>query len=277
MLNKKNLIAGYIPVQEAFTRQSEHYDHDDFSNQILINWRQLVYSNIDGFIKPNSRILELNAGTGIDALRMVLLGHTVHATDYAPGMIKKINQKIFNHDLLGRFTSQQCSFETLNLISEKKFDYVISNFGGLNCCKDLTKVTNHLASLLNPGAFVTWVIMPKISPWEFLRFFKGRKSAFRRLKSEGTMAHLEGKYFKTYYHSLQDIKEAFGKDFTFLKCEGLGIMSPPPASISFSLKYPAIYSFLKNIDRIVKNTFPFNRWGDHIIVTFQYKCHEGIR
>jgi len=271
MLHKKIPVSGFTPVQEAFSKQSEHYDLDDFSNQILIQWRQLVYNNIDKFMKPNSRILELNAGTGIDALRMVLLGHTVHATDYAPGMIKKINQKIFTYDLLGRFTSQQCSFESLDQISEKKFDYVFSNFGGLNCCSNLTKVTDHLSDLLKPGAFITWVIMPKVSLWELLRVFKGRMAAFRRFKSTGTIAHLEGEYFKTYYHSLQDIKKAFGTNYTFLKCEGLGTISPPPASLGFSLKYPAIYSFLRNIDHLIKNTFPFNRWGDHIIVTFQFK------
>ena len=261
-------------VQRAFSKQAEHYDEDDISNQILIDWRKQVYENVNRYIKPGSYILELNAGTGIDALHFVQSGHSVHATDCAQGMIAKINQKIFQFDLLGRFTSQQCSFETLDQVKERKFEYVFSNFGGLNCCSDLTKVARHLPALLNKGAYVTLVIMPTVSFWELARVFRAGGDAFRRLKKNGTLAHLEGEYFKTYYHSLSSIKKSFGENFTLIRSEGLGNISPPPASANFFMRYPKTASFLKKIDHVVKNIFPFNRWGDHIIVTFQFTGNE---
>ena len=58
-------------VQRAFSKQADHYDTDDSSNQILAAWRKKVYAHLNLFLKPSTRILELNAGTGIDALHLV--------------------------------------------------------------------------------------------------------------------------------------------------------------------------------------------------------------
>ena len=277
MLDQEPSLEEFTSVQRAFNKQAEHYDEDDLSNHILVEWRHQVYHHINLFIKPNSHILELNAGTGIDALQFVRSGHSVHATDTASGMVQKIQQKIDQFSLRDKLSSQKCSFESLNMVKGKKFDYVFSNFGGLNCCKDLTRVTKDLPALLNRGAYVTWVIMPPVCLWELLRIFKGKKAAFRRFQKKGAIAHLEGEYFMTHYYSLSDLKKDFGPNFRFLKTEGLGAVSPPPSSLNFTLKHPWVYSFLKKVDRLVSPSFPFNRWADHIIVTFQFNGNENLR
>src|SRR5258706_16357122 len=100
-------------VKSAFSKQAERYDENDRANPILAAWRKQVYAHVDRFLRPNRSILELNAGTGIDALYFAGAGHTVHATDIAPGMIEKINQKIEQHRLHDRLTCQLCSFENL--------------------------------------------------------------------------------------------------------------------------------------------------------------------
>ncbi len=258
-------------VSRAFGKQSFHFDQDDFANPVLHQWRQQVYAHVDRFIKPGSRILELNAGTGIDAVRFAKSGHTVHATDLSDGMIAKLNEKAASPSLVNRITVQQVSFEHLEEVSGK-FDYVFSNFGGLNCTNNLIKITNQLPQLLTPSAFVTWVIMPPVCPWELTWILKGKfKKAFRRLNKKGAMAHLEGEFFMTYYYSLSAIEKAFHDQFEFIKSEGLGIFSPPPAAVKFIYKHPRLAKFLNNADRRIQNHFPFSRWGDHILVTFQLK------
>src|SRR5579872_5310954 len=211
-------------VNAAFTKQSEHFDAEDSANPILQHWRQKIYNHTDLFLKPNSRILELNAGTGIDALRFALQGHFVHATDLSDGMVKKIKEKIDKNSLSKNISVQQVSFEELDVISGK-FDFVFSNFGGLNCTQDLKKITAHLPQLHNEGAFVTWVLMPRVSPWEWSWVLKGKiKEAFRRFNSKGVNANLEGENFTTYYYSLDEMKKSFGPKFNLIKCEGLGIV-----------------------------------------------------
>ncbi|RAW02745.1 class I SAM-dependent methyltransferase [Pseudochryseolinea flava] len=267
MMSSENFDA----VNKAFSKQSGTFDADDRANIILTDMREQVYAHVNTFIKPKSVVLELNAGTGIDALHFASQGHSVHATDLSDGMIEQLNEKIKKHSSLS-ISSQQLSYDSLDVLHKKKFDYVFSNFGGLNCIDDLRKVTKHLPGLLHAGAYVTWVIMPPVCPWELAGIFKGRfRGALRRFHRDGVMAHLEGEYFKTYYFSLQQIKEAFGNDFVFIKSEGLGAIIPQPHRPDFPVKHPSLYKVLRAVDKGVRNNMPFNRWADHIIVTFQRK------
>lgn len=218
-------------------------------------------------------MLELNAGTGLDALHFVGQGHTVHATDLADGMIDRLKAKIASTGN-PRFTCQQLSFDNLGQVSQKDFDYVFSNFGGLNCIKDLSEVTRHLPRLLKEGAYVTVVVMPPICLWEIFSILKGNwKRAFRRLRKHGAPAHLEGEYFYTYYHSLGKIRAAFGPAFSLTEAEGLAALSPPPHRGDIPRRHARLYKLMRKIDARFKNRFPFNRWADHLIVTLRY--HPG--
>ncbi|MEJ0029488.1 MAG: class I SAM-dependent methyltransferase [Bacteroidota bacterium] len=98
-------------------------------------------------MKDNCRMLELNSGTGIDATYFTSKGHSVLATDLSDGMISELKRK--------KIETRQLSYENVNQINEQ-FDYIFSNFGGLNCIDDLGKVTKHLPALLKPRGYVTW-------------------------------------------------------------------------------------------------------------------------
>jgi 2-polyprenyl-3-methyl-5-hydroxy-6-metoxy-1,4-benzoquinol methylase len=245
-------------VNRAFSAESIHYDAEDKSNRVISDLRKQVYEHVARYMKPGSRILELNAGTGIDASYFLSQGHSVLATDLADGMIRELTRK--------QIPAKQLSYEELDQLNGEKFDYVFSNFGGLNCIDDLAKVTRHLPALLKPGSFVTWVIMPKISLWELGAVFKGYGTAFRRLKKDGIVAHTKGEIFRTWYFSLADARKAFGNNFEFVSSEGLAAISPPPRRTNIGM-----YNFLRKVDLLVNKTFPFNRWADHIIVTFKLK------
>ncbi len=258
-------------VGRAFSKQSINYDADDVQNVVLLDMRKQVYDHIEKFVKPKSHILELNAGTGIDALHFVQQGHHVHATDLSNGMISQIEEKIKIHRLQNQFTCQQLSYDQLDQLRGNKYDYIFSNFGGLNCIDDLSKVTKHLPDILNSDGYVTWVIMPPVCLWELLWIFKGHgKQAFRRFTKNGVMSHLEGEYFKTFYFSLSQIKNAFGSKFEFVSSEGLCAISPPPSKGNFPTNNPLLYKVLRNADSIIRSYYPFNIWADHIIVTFKF-------
>jgi ubiquinone/menaquinone biosynthesis C-methylase UbiE len=261
----------YHAVNLAFSKQSSHFDIEDLQNSVLQDMRAIVYEHVERFIKPGSNILELNAGTGIDALHFIRAGHRVLATDLSDGMIDQIKRKKVEMLIDDRLRFTQLSFDNLNLLEGEKFDYVFSNMGGLNCIDDLSKVTRHLPALLHPKARATWVVMPPVSPWELLGIFKGNfRNTLRRLRKEGVTAHLEGEYFKTYYHSRSCIATSLGPSFKILATQGLCALTPPPHRKDFPTRYPNLYQFLKRWDDKLNNSFPFNRWADHIMVTFQY-------
>lgn len=263
-------VSNIYAAGHAFSKQSTRYDEDDRANLVIQDMRKQVYKHVDRFLKPDSLILELNAGTGIDALRFVRHGHRVHAIDVAAGMVAQIQKKRQQENISSQLTCQQLSYEFIDQTrTDNKFDFVFSNFGGLNCTPDLSVVVSKLKHLLNPGAFVTWVIMPKISPWEIASILHANRSAFRRFKNNGAIAHVEGEYFPTWYHSLSSLKRSLKPGFRLITSESLGLISPPPHRNDLALRHPALYHWLRRTDARLRNMFPFCRWGDHYIATFQ--------
>src|SRR6187549_3375943 len=130
MQNTESLDIEYASVNRAFSKQSMNYDVYDRQNHILQEMRNQVYDHVFSLLKAGSHILELNAGTGIDAFHFVKEGHTVHATDLSDGMVAQIEKKIATHALQNKLSCQRLSYDQLASLSGQRFDYVFSNFGG---------------------------------------------------------------------------------------------------------------------------------------------------
>ena len=259
-----------IKVSDAFSRQSVVFDAIDEGNDILLWMRNRVRREVLSYIKPGSEMLELNCGTGIDSVFFAQQGFNVLATDNAPGMLQMLSQKIDKLDLSERLSFQRCSFNELEGLGGRKFDYVFSNFGGLNCTDDLAKVLTDIDGLLNPGGYFTLVIMPPICPWELIMLFKGYfKTAFRRLSKKGTMAHVEGVYFKCYYYTPRYVMNAVKRNFTLRSLKGLSIVVPPPFIEHFAARHPSMFNRLERLENKIWDKAPFNRWNDHFMITMQ--------
>ena len=259
-------------INKAFTKQSLNYDKDDENNAILQWMRKIVRNHVFLHLKTGDKMLELNAGTGLDALYFSQKGYRIHSTDLSDGMVKEIKEKIKRFNLATQLSCEQCSYTELNKLNDLRFEYVFSNFGGLNCIPDLQDVIKHLPGLLSPGAYITFVIMPPVCPWEMAFMLKGNfRKAFRRMRKGGVPAHLEGEYFQTYYFTPSEVVKTFGKNFKKISLQGLASISPPPHSVNFQKKFPSVYNSLTRMDEKVSSMFPFNRWADHFILTMQYR------
>ena len=259
-------------ASNAFSAQAEHFDSDEESNLILKWMREQVYRHEKEFLLPYSNILELNAGTGIDAVHFAQHGHSVLAIDIAPGMIQQLQKKILNYHLEDRIRCVRCSFTRLETLPLQQFDHVFSNFGGLNCIQNLQEVISQLPRLLTPGATITFVMMPRICPWEIAQLFKGNvRLAFRRFSRNGTSANIDGYRFLSYYHSPAQVRKLFDNRFKLMQLCGLASLSPPPYFKSFPEKHPLLYRILTRWDERFAAYFPLNRWADHFILTMRYR------
>jgi ubiquinone/menaquinone biosynthesis C-methylase UbiE len=259
-------------VAEAFSRTAEKYDlfANDHPNQTRM--RNKVYSHIQRFIPAQSRILELNAGTGTDAVELARRGYRVHATDIAPGMLERLRDKVDQLSLSERITVQQCSFTNLDQIVGAPFDAVFSDLGGLNCIADLTPVIEQLPKVLRPGGLVTWVLMPPICLWEMAEIFRGHpRLAFRRFARNGTRSHLEGLYFQVYYFTPKQVLRWFGKEYECLAIEGLSVITPTAESRNFAERYTRLYRILSWLDDRLASLHPWRGWGDFYMITMRYQ------
>lgn len=261
----------FTEINKAFTIQSVNYDAYDKENPTLTWMRQQVRNHVSRFLRPNDKILELNSGTGIDAEFFASHGHNVHCTDLSDGMVEQMRKKFSSEKYSDKLTIQQCSFTELNKVGDKKFDFIFSNFGGLNCIPDLREVTKFFPSLLNKQGRICLVILPPICPWEIIQLFRGKfRFAFRRFKRGGTPANVEGVKFQTYYFSARDVMKALGNNFKLLKVESLALFTPIPQMEKIPKKFPGLARLFNKIDEKIFGIFPINRIGDHIIVTAEH-------
>jgi ubiquinone/menaquinone biosynthesis C-methylase UbiE len=80
-------------AEKAFSKQSAIFDEIYSANIIIQYKRQRVRDHLEHFLKPHSKILELNAGTGEDAVWFAQHNHAVHATDISKGCRKNSLKK----------------------------------------------------------------------------------------------------------------------------------------------------------------------------------------
>ena len=261
-------------VAAAFNKQSRIFDNLYSDNAIIQYKRERVRHHIQQYLLPQSKILELNAGTGEDAIYFAQKGHYVHATDISSGMQNILRQKILFYGLTDQITNEICSFSSLeNLDNNGPYDLIFSNFAGLNCSDELDKVLHSLESLLKPCGVVTLVILPSFCLWETLLVFKGAfKTAFRRFFSKkGVRAHIEGQYFTCWYYNPSFIIRQLKDSFELLGIEGLCTIVPPSYIEEFAEKHPATYNFLREKEDRWKKRWPWRLMGDYYIISLRKK------
>ena len=257
---------------EAFSEQSAVFDNLYSYNAIIQYKRERVRNHVLQYLPENSQILELNSGTGEDAIFFAGKGHHVHATDISQSMQKQLMQKVKRNGLDMRVTRELCSYTASDQLKNKgPYDLIFSNFAGLNCTDELDKVLKSLPTLLKPDGVVTLVILPKFCLWETLLLFKGKfRTAFRRFfSSNGRIAHVEGHYFKCWYYNPSYITKRLKDQFEVLGIEGLCTIVPPSYMEGFAEKHPSIYGFLKKWEDRLKFNWPWKYIGDYYIISLK--------
>ena len=255
-------------IAEAFSRTAPRYDAFGDGHPHLDRMRAKVYAHLERAVAPGSAILELNAGTGLDAAALARRGYRVHATDLAPGMVTRARARAMDPALGGRLTVQEVSFLDLGQVTGGPYDAVFSDLGGLDCTPDLRPVVAGLERVLRPGGTLVWVLMPPICLWELATLIRGRlPSAVRRLRRRGVRARLEGREFAVTYYSPGEVGRALGHGYEVLAVEGLSVITPTAESKNLALRHPRLYRGLASLDDRLAAQAPFRGWGDFFIIS----------
>ena len=193
--------------------------------------RNRVWYYLKKYISSSSSkdILEINCGTGEDALYMASLGHSVQATDLSEKMIEEAKSK--------KKATHSVHFQPMDLRDLKKvfpnhtFDILFSNFGGLNCVneQELTTFFKEASTILKPKGLAIVVLMSKTCLWERLYFsLKGnRKKASRRNTTDPISVEVDGSLVNTWYYNPKDILDFSNPWFSLQKVRPVGFTIPP--------------------------------------------------
>jgi len=219
----------------VFDILAQTYDVDFTTSRIGQLQRKRVRHFLTMLLNTMNRplqILEINCGTGEDALWLASLGHTVVATDASALMIEKAKNKLQNdQNNISNISFLQCSFDQLaGEFEESKFDLVFSNFGGLNCVNEnaLQQLSNDLSAITKAEGNIFFVIMAKQCIWEILYYgIKGKfTTAFRRRKNQLNFK-IDEEQLPIHYYSPGRIKKIFGISFHYRNKKPVGLFIPP--------------------------------------------------
>jgi len=265
-----------ILQQTPFDIMAETYDEDFSNSQIGKLQREKVWSKLLVLLKSCQRplhILELNCGTGEDAVRLASMGHHVVATDASAEMIKKAKQKI-NGIVENNLQFMQCSFEEINTVSfDRKFDLVFSNFGGLNCidAKALQQLAIDLSKITVINSQLFFVVMGKFCLWETAYYlFNGKwKTAFRRLSGKADFT-VNANSIPVYYYTPSYFQKLF-QSYNQISNNAVGLFIPPSYLESFFSRHPKMLAKLNDLENRFAKWKWMSRFSDHYCITLKKK------
>ncbi len=255
-------------MSSDFDIAAKRYDDVFTFSQIGSAQRHRVFSYLNPIINSskNLSILEVNCGTGADAITLASLGHTVLATDISKPMIDTARAKTFPKNL-------DFKVQDINTMSpetfQEKFDLIFSNFGGLNCLSEV-ELQNFLRTsenLLNTNGKLILVIMPKFCLWERLYFFlKGDlKNATRRHTKAPIQANVDGVNVSTWYYNPKDIIALASPKYKPKNIKPIGISIPPSyLEASFLSKKPFL-NILTELEKALGFSF-LAKYADHYLI-----------
>ena len=255
-------------VSRAFGKQSASFDDIYDANPIVGYMRHIIRKEVLSGLHTDDHILEINAGTGTDALFFARLGHSITAVEISPEMVRIAKEKVLHEHFENQITFINKSFEDVREV-EGTFDYIYSNFGGLNCTPNLLKVVDQLVAKLKPGGKATLTIMPPFTLWEKLYVLKGDFKIANRRKSVGpSIAHIEGEYFNCWYYNPKVLIKSLKGRIKDVSVTGLCIFVPPSFMQNFPGKHPRNFKLLAILDRVVAKLPVFNTIGDYFMISF---------
>lgn len=271
-----NAIEQALPEPSVlpFERMAADYDRQ-FTESVLGRlMRQAVWRRLAARFQPGDHILELNCGTGEDAIYLAQRGICVLATDIAPGMVHHAQEKVTNAGLSEKVEVRQLAIEQLaDLRFERMpgsptpcFDGALSNFGGLNCVADLGQVAQDLMVHLRPGAIVLLCLMGPMCPWEWFWYLRRGQpaKALRRLKRGG----VSWRGLKVYYPSIRTVQQAFGPHFRLLRASAIGALLPPTYAEAWAIQHPRLIERLATWERRCETWPLLPGLADHYLLEF---------
>ncbi len=265
----------YRGSRGGFDLAAGEYDKEFENHPATRRIRRIVWGLYNEYFKSGDSLLELNCGTGTDALELASNGIRVLATDSSPEMISEVRKKLHGTALHSLVEPMVLPFTRLNQIRERSFDGAFSNFGGLNCTNRLPQIASDLGLLVKPGRHVIITMMPKFSLWETLAFtMRGQfRKALRRKQPDGVLADMYGEKVWLRYYDPPDVVKAFAPMFVPVAIKGLNVFSPPPTSRT---AYKVLWKFNRVLERL-EDVIPANSRlhaiGDHYVIVLQRKLH----
>jgi len=253
----------------AFDAIAPEYDRQFTRSLIGRAQRDVVWRYACRAFRGRRQIMELNCGTGEDALYLASCGHEVMALDASARMIEVAKLRKAAEMPSAPVQFMQLATEELGTL-EWRVDGIFSNFSGLNCVANLEEVAERLSELTRPCAQVLLCLSARFCAWETLWYLMHAqpRKAFRRW-SGSTRAQLEGHPLDVYYPSVRKLRWIFSPHFRLRAVTGVGVFTPPSYVESWARKHPSLLHLFGKLDRRLASWPLLRSIGDHVLLHFE--------
>lgn len=257
-----------LEVALAFDRLAPAYDALWTRSAVGRAQRKVVWRRAMRVFKPGDHLLELNCGTGEDALFLARAGFTITACDASIGMINQARKRHAAEDPDCAIGLVHLASEELAQLAQPQFvDGVFSNFSGLNCVGDLPALARVLRRRVVHGAPLLLCVSTRFCLWEIaFHSLQGQwRKGFRRCGGRSE-ASLDGLRFPVYYPTLAHWRRAFSPGFRLRAVTGVGITVPPSYVEGWSIRHPRALAALVQLDRVLCALPVLRCSGDHMLL-----------
>lgn len=255
----------------AFDRIAQDYDQKFTESLIGRAQRDAVWKVLRRTFRTNDNILELNCGSGEDAIFLASNGISVFALDASPQMISRAEQRLQHNSPQIPVVFCELPTERIGkLHPEAEFDGAFSNFSGLNCVADLDAVASSLAGLVKQDGRLVLCFSTRFCLIEILYYLAvGQwRKALRRCKGY-TNVTIDGAQFTVYYPTLRTIRRSFAPDFRLYSRTGIGVAVPPSYLEAWARRHPRLFRLLGRLEGRLATLPVLRSTGDHVLLCFR--------
>jgi ubiquinone/menaquinone biosynthesis C-methylase UbiE len=256
-----------------FDAIADRYDEIFTTSKVGQAQRAAVWEELEKAFRPGERVLEIGCGTGVDACFLAERGVTVVACDSSSQMIAVATRRVKEGGKQSLVHPHLLAAEDIaSLRNVDSFDGAFSNFGVLNCVRDLDLLARNLSALLRPGATALLCLMGPCCLWEiswYLAHGNPRK-AFRRLQRGEVVGHVTKQTtVGVYYPSVRKMARLFAPQFRLKSLTGIGVAVPPSYVEPWANRFPRLLRLGSRVDSVLGKSPGIRVLADHILLKFE--------
>ena len=217
--------------------------------------RQRVSHVVGRFVHAGSAVLDLGAGTGLDALAYVEGGASVTAVEQSSAMAAIARTRLIDRAVV-------INADVLDVeLPPAAYDLVVSNFGMLNCLPSLSDFGERVAKWCRRDATLVLVVMGRWVPWELA-------GGIRHLDRSRITRRFGADVNGVRYWTPSDVAAAL-PGFERVAVESLGLVLPTYQQRGAVETRPRLLTRLARLDRRLARIGGRFGAGDHWVGTWR--------
>ncbi len=257
-----------------FDNVAEDYDRHILGNRINRLLRDRSLAELQKTFAGAHRLLEIGCGSGMETLPLLNQGHELVCVDVSERMLEVVRRKARKDGVSERLRTVQLSAAAISqLLSDTdpaSFDGAYSTYGALNCEEDLGPIPPALHALLRPGGEFVAAVYNRWCAFEIVGYSLTGQFG-RAFGRTGRPVRVGSSRFcvDVYAHSASTFARTMAPWFRIERYAAVPVLLPPSDLVGYADKFERGFERLDRWDRILAKRWPFDRLGDHFIMTLR--------